>query len=347
MNNVAILTINDLDNYGNRLQAYAANIVIKKLKSNAVNLVELKNIYFKLFVKMLLIPILPEVKKNEAHRLINFYKFTKRYIKQKWLLLNNQAHYDYYFCGSDQIWNPNMFKDAFYFAQFTSKDKRISYAASFGVSNIPEEKKEFYKKNLKEMKTISVREEAGAKIVKELTGRTAEVHVDPTMLLDKSEWIKISQCPKYNIKKKYILTYFLGKVSGNTREYIKNIAVENDLDIISLEGKSPNKYWYNTDPAEFLWLIEHCSLMCTDSFHGSVFSVLMEVPFIVFDRVDSIGNMSSRLDTLLSMLKLEDRRFNNQQGSMIFEKNYDHIPAILERERRRSIDYLKKAMELE
>lgn len=79
--------------------------------------------------------------------------------------------------------------------------------------------------------------------------------------------------------------------------------------------------------------------MCTDSFHGSVFSVLMDVPFIAFEREDKVTSMSSRIYTLLSTLRLEDRCFNNQNGEEIFKKEYAHIPEMLKTERDKAIHF--------
>lgn len=343
---VGIVTITTLDNYGNRLQNHATKYILNHLLCDSRNITELSRFNLKVLLKGFLYPILNGKKKLEAKRILSFLRFTKNHIGQCYLNKKAVIKYNYIICGSDQVWNPAIFKP-FYFAAFAPPEKRIAYAASFGVSEIPEHKKEIYTRYLNEMKAISVREEAGAKIVKELTGRDVPVLVDPTLMLDKEDWQKVSKKPKYKIDDKYILTYFLGEVSDKRNNYIENIAKKNGLQIIRLEGHLPNKYWYGTGPAEFIWLIEHCSLMCTDSFHGSVFSVLMDVPFIVFEREDELKSMSSRIDTLLSTLKLEDRRFDNQNGEEIFKKEYAHIPEILKTEGDKAIHFLKNAMELE
>lgn len=339
MNKIGVVTLYGMDNYGNRLQNHAVKTVLTLLRNDKVK--ELNEINHLLFIKLC------KMTKIHLKRMIRFYSFSNKGHDIEFLCDYRDNKYNYIICGSDQIWNPTFAGRSFYFAAFAPQEKRIAYAASFGVSEIPEEKKEEYTHYLSEMKAISVREEAGAKIVKELTGRDAEVLIDPTLMLYKEEWEKVSKKPKFGVGKKYILTYFLGNVCEEQSQYIKNISTEKGYRIINLEGENPNKYWYSTGPAEFIWLIEHCEVMFTDSFHGSVFSVLMDVPFIVFDRNDKQASMSSRIDTLLSTLQLEDRRFCNQSGDKIFEKNYAHIPAILEKERKKAIDYLKNAMELD
>lgn len=344
MKNIGIVTITDMNNYGNRLQNYAINNELLRIGMNPKNYVHCKSdTKLKMFVYTAM-----HKGVNAAKRYIIFNHFDKN-VKNNYVYkqeMKKESKYNYFICGSDQIWNPEYAGKPFYFAVFAPPEKRIAYAASFGVSEIPEHKKEIYTKYLNEMKAISVREEDGAKIVKELTGRDATVLVDPTLMLDKEEWLKIAKKPKFDVSKKYVLTYFLGEVSGRRKEYIDYVCKQNNLELINLDAKNPNTFWYKTGPAEFLWLIDNASVMLTDSFHGSVFSVLMDTPFLVFDREDNIGEMSSRIDTLLNTLKLQDRRFNNQSGEEIFKKEYAHIPDILKTEREKAIHFLKNAMEL-
>lgn len=340
MKKVGIVTIFNLNNYGNRLQNYAVNYVLKSLSKEPENIVKLNKVSIKAYLKINF-GFLFGAKKEEVKRGKLFSKFTKMYGNTSYRYIKSK--YDYIVCGSDQIWNPDIYDD-FYFANFAEKNKRISYAASFGLPEIPSDKREKYKRYLSEMKAISVREDVGAKIVKELTKRDSEVLIDPTLMLDKKDWQRISEKPEFYNEKKYILTYFLGNINEKHREYIEYIAESQNYEIIDLNAEKPSKYWYLTGPSEFIWLIEHCELMCTDSFHGSVFSVLMDVPFIVFDRQGQHNNMGSRIDTLLETLQLSDRRFNNQTIDMILEKEYFHIPNILCRERSKAINFLKNAM---
>lgn len=345
MRNIGIVTITDMNNYGNRLQNYAINNELSRIGMKSKNYVHCKSdIKLKMFVYIIMHKGI-----NAAKRYIFFNHFDKN-VKNNYVYkqeMIKESKYNYFICGSDQIWNPEYAGKPFYFAAFAPAEKRIAYAASFGVSEIPEHKKEIYTKYLSEMKAISVREEDGAKIVKELTGRDVPVLIDPTLMLDKEEWLKIAKKPKFDVSKKYVLTYFLGEVPEKRKEYIDYVCKQNNLKLINLDAKNPNTFWYKTGPAEFLWLIDNASVMLTDSFHGSVFSVLMDLPFIVFEREDNVKSMSSRINTLLSTLKLENRRFNNQSGEEIFKKEYAHIPEILKTERDKAINFLKNAMELE
>ncbi len=262
------------------------------------------------------------------------------------MIFSDSSSIDYYICGSDQIWNPNFAGQPSYFATFAAKEKRISYAASFGISTLPERIAKRYKKHLNDMQYISVRENAGAQIVKDLIGREVPVLIDPTLMLNKNDWKQVLKNPKFKIDGKYILTYFLGNVSEETNAYIKRIAKENDLQIISLHKLEENDFWYHTGPSEFVWLIENASLVCTDSFHASVFSILMDSPFIVFRRDYKNNDMNSRFESLLGMLNLTDRFFEQLKQGDEFKKEYAHIPEILNLEREKTINFLTDALNL-
>ena len=117
---------------------------------------------------------------------------------------------------------------------FSSKEKNISYAASFGVNEIPKEMEDKYIKGLKNFKAISVREDKGQEIVKKLTNKESEVVLDPTMMLTKEQWMGVEKKPEQLENKKYILNYFLGKMSKLRKKQIEIIAKENDCEIINI-----------------------------------------------------------------------------------------------------------------
>lgn len=348
---VSIISLIGLDNYGNLLQKFAVSHVIQSKGVDVENEFCLNHTSKKSLIRCWISCMKYRLHLTQDERANNFMSFSnltkQHYSVFKWY----RKKVDNYICGSDQIWSPDVISPKvnnldFFFAKFAPKERRIAYSASFGVSTLPEDKKKEYAQYLSEMKAISVREESGAKIVKELIGKDVPVLIDPTLMLDKWDWQKVSKKPNFHIPEKFLLTYYLGEVSDERNQYLEKVASENGLEIIRLEAHNHNKAWWKTGPSEFIWLIEHCSLMCTDSFHGSVFSILMEVPFLVFDREDTLGDMSSRIETLLSKFKLEDRKFNDQQGRAVFEKNYQHIQGILDIERRKALDYLSEALEL-
>lgn len=374
MKKIGILTINDYDNYGNRLQNYAAQEVLKSLgfyvetvrneteytasmkkKIGKVKSISWGGFFKKSYLKIYNRLIKYKLKEIQSKRIERFKKFTSEYIletnytiSKENIPANFSDCYDFFVTGSDQVWNP-IFRhgSSIDFLTFAPKEKRIAYSPSFGVSQISEEYLYNYKLWLSEMKSLSVREEAGANIIKNLTGREATVLIDPTLMLSKNKWLSIAKQASNKPKQKYLLTYFLGEISAKKNNKIQEIAKQNDLIIINLaDPKDP--YTYIADPSEFVDFINSASVFCTDSFHGVVFSILLETPFIIFNREGNIPSMNSRIETLLSTFKLESRLEKNINNNReIFEIDYSHVGEILKNERGKVLKYLKNSLEIE
>ena len=225
--------------------------------------------------------------------------------------------------------------------------KTISYSASFGHSQIPKCFVDIYKDGLSKLNMISVRENTGKKISVELTKRNdVEVLVDPTMLLTTKEWNTIIEKPlNFEENKKYILCYFLGGMSLKVQNEIQRVANEFHCNIIDILNKKSS--FYILGPSEFLYLEKNAFLICTDSFHSSVFAILYNVPFIIFNRENSKNLMNSRIETLLDNFKIKNRIFD---GDRITQDNlkHDYTEAykILEKERKKSKDFLDKAISM-
>ncbi len=368
---VGLLTINDYSNYGNRLQNYALQEVLISLgcsvktivqdrislseKSNRSTLQKIKNFLIisnKKKIELIKTNIeLKIYKKYRKEKIANLKKFTSMFINEESDIISvNKVpqslidKYDYFITGSDQVWNPNFgFGNEIDFIEFAPKNKRISYAASFGISVIPDKYIEDYKKRLTNINRISVREEAGAEIVRSLTGKEAIVLVDPTLLIDKNRWIAISTDHIEKPVKKYLLTYMLGDIKKSYKEYINKISKENNLEVVNLASYKDKKR-YAICPREFIDYFNSAEIVITNSFHGVVFSILLEKAFIVLSR----GNLNSRIDTLLKKFKLEERKFDDIiKQSNPFKINYLHVSEILEKERNKSCSYLKNALGIE
>ena len=142
-----------------------------------------------------------------------------------------------------------------------------------------------------------------------MTGRDALVVPDPTLCLSREQWGQVEKKPTFADDQPYVLTYFLGNETNKYRRFIEAYAKQAGTKIINLFDMREPEY-YATDPAEFVWLIHHAKAMFTDSFHGTVFSIIFHTPFLVFDRIESGGTkMSSRIETLLKMTNLENQQF--------------------------------------
>lgn len=349
MKKVLITTVVDT-NYGNRLQNYALQEGLKKLNYAVctVNTKVLSKFHNeKNFFKAFLYKILPDSKTK-------FWAWD--YFDYKYI--------DYLFCsydelnkvnqiietvvvGSDQIWNPIFYYfDPYYaFADFFDK-KKISYAASIGLDELPKENEEMFEQHLRKFSSISIRESAGAKIVNNLSiDLHAEVVLDPTMLITKEEWQLLAKRSRYKIKDKYIFKYILGFRSAEYEVLIESYAKENNLKIVDI-----TKLMDKVGPIEFIWLIEHAERIFTDSFHGSVFSILFQKQFWVFERPaqDDTGCMNSRIDTLLLTFDIQHRCINNanQLTNLSFRDDIDFqkVEAILGLRRKESYTFLKKAL---
>lgn len=354
MKKAMLITLYGEYNYGNRLQNYAVSEYLKKyeietttVKNNAI--LNRNDKYILRYLKYCIIKLKSKIKrktKYEKERIANFRKFNKNINIStemfNFFRIKKYKNYDYYIVGSDQIWNYNFgCLRKFDLAEFTDSNNKISFSASFGVDKIPDEYKEYTKECLKKFKAISVREESGKKIVEELTRRKdVEVLIDPTMLLTNKEWEKVIRKPKGIEKKKFILNYFLGDLSDERIKKIKKVAEENQCEIINI--LDINSKFYECGPSEFLWLEKNAFIVCTDSFHSSVFSILFNVPFIIFKRKDKNISMNSRIDTLLKTFKLEDRYYDGKISKEMLECNYTESYEILEKARKKAKDFIEK-----
>lgn len=358
MRKVGIITLFDADNYGNRLQAYALARTLQKQNCQVVETFRCSG-----FVSMVkgkiktsrlartILELIRSISARDKHGIGNcrrlglFFDFMKR-TRVKHARANDPT-IDCFVCGSDQIWNPACGGTPFYFADFAPKEKSIAYAASFGVDTLPADVAANYAGYLHDMAHISVREQAGAKLVQDLANRDVPVVVDPTLLLNREEWKTLAKKPSFPVHDRYILTYFLGWHTADIDAYIKRISQEQNMQIISLNHMNKDHHWFCTGPAEFLWLIEHASLVCTNSFHATVFSLIFNTPFVNFKRNSTALDMNSRIDTLLNTMQLNDRVYGRLNDECLFEINFDHIPDILEGEKKRSIAYLRNALNLD
>lgn len=350
MKKIGLITINDDNNYGNRLQNYAVQKIINKLECDIENI---NNQYGNVGFNRIRYSLKKYIKLILRSRYRKFIKFNKNIKKSQYYVDNNHmvAHlkdyYEYFIVGSDQVWNPNFNRlSKVDLLEFADDRQKIAFAASFGISELPDQYKDITANALKNFKVISVREDAGKKIVEELTGRKdVQVLVDPTMLLTAEEWDKVSKKPEQLKTDKYILNYFLGELSEERKQEINRVARENNCEIINILDK--NSPFYQTGPSEFLYLEKNAFLICTDSFHSSVFAILYNRPFIVFEREQKgLESMNSRIETLINKFNLKNRKFTGKITEENLQHDYTAAYEILEKERQKSNEFLKKALDI-
>ncbi len=331
---VAIVTITDGANYGNRLQNYAMQEVLKKIGCDVYTIQRISS--RDLFGRKKAFVIIKDFVKKILGRKNTTFQYRKRKklfeaFNAKYILFSNDtlgynkfsedidSHFDFFVCGSDQIWNTkfDIIKEDIvnYLAAFASPLKRISYAASFGTDNIEAGYESLFSTELKKFKALGVRESSGNDIIKKYAQRNDSVLVlDPTLLLSVDDWIKIEKKPKYIENERVVLTYFLGGRSHTLDEYVKKIASDLTALPINLEGEFltdgeiEDRRIYKTSPDEFIWLIHNSECVLTDSFHATAISILFGKKFCVFHReaAEKGNDMSGRIATLLGMFELSD-----------------------------------------
>lgn len=345
MKKIGIMTIYDENNYGNRLQNYAVQEVLKSMNFQVetiknTNLINGKNCIHN--SDDVMIERKEKFLKFNEENMIN----TEDILFHQHIPEDFHNDYDYFVVGSDQIWNynfENRFSDAV-FLNFAPYEKRVSFSASFGVGEIPTEKYELYRE-LKGMKAISVRENTGVDLVKNITGRDdAVVLIDPTMMLSAEKWTTVMKKPEQLKSKKYILKYFLGDFSEEKKKEVERFAEENDCDIIDILDKNT---FYGTGPSEFLYLIKNSFLVITDSFHACIFSIIFNRPFLIFERdEEGMRNMYTRIDTLLNNFELEGRKFEGKIEKLHINVNYSNAYEILAKEQEKVKEFLSKALDI-
>ncbi len=323
-----IVTLNGYRNFGNRLQLYALSRVLKDFS-------------FKVMV------FWPFNAKEELKKVARLFVSKKEYklfcFSRKYLpSVSRNSHGKVMVVGSDQVWNPEYYKYNKYLLYGGDNDTIISYAASMGCDTIDEEVRNDFRSALRRYSVITVREQSAKDLLQPLTDKRIEVVLDPTLLLDREEYERLEKKPK-NLadNEKYILCYILG--NRDHEEKIEKFAKEKGYKTIYFSDKRDSDYGVE----EFLYLIHHAELICTDSFHACVFSFIFERPFVAFRRTGNENYMYTRLQNLIDTFKLRNREFNGKEISKEnLEVDYTEAKMILKKEREKSIGFLKKALEI-
>lgn len=340
---IGIITIVKVNNYGAELQAYAT---AKKLQQMGYEAEIIDYLYYKSwrfrdtrmsnpfiplkakgkclywmkyrlvgFLMDTLVPFFLPYQRRRIKRFSDFHTnntpFSKQYRSMD-DLYRNPPRYDIYMTGSDQVWNPSASSSIEpYFLSFAPpKAKRVSYAASFGVNKIDEGLQSRYAKLLSGYDRIGVREAEGCELVRQLCGKEAAWVLDPTLLLEKKDWMEVSKrYPK--TPQHYILIYQLSN-SQSIVALARRLGKEKNMPIIRITKRA---YSVRNDdgilnildagPSEFISLITGADYVLTNSFHGTAFSINMSAPFWTIVSEKKTNN--SRIESLLRMVGLEER----------------------------------------
>lgn len=349
---IAMLTVNVYDNYGNMLQKYALYRTLEELAGFAEVLWHHSTKTFT--------PHDLEIKRNvfgnvrlSAFRCVRenkFKEFEDVHIRTRFDLPHLEdiaADYDYFVAGSDQIWNPDLCVPG-NFLEFAPPEKRIAYAASIAVPELPPNVIDYYRDKILAMPHVSIREREGVELVEKLTGRKVPQVVDPVFLIEAEEWRKIARPPtwfhKKNYERGYVLTYFF---TGKPPEQVTELASKLGLPLINLLDWD-NFNHYATGIEEFLYLVDHATLFCTQSFHGTSFALILKRPFIVYKlQLGRMVQRFSRFESLLELFGLSERATDTDLEIKLEDPlaiDFTRRDEVLPVERARSLDFLKTAL---
>ncbi|MDO5137256.1 MAG: polysaccharide pyruvyl transferase family protein [Oscillospiraceae bacterium] len=363
---ILLVTLQGYFNYGNRLQNYALQEMLKCLGYEVHTLMAEKHLRtyaadkWKFYIKHVLTFLGVKhfrISYSDTLRRKRLFGFTRKYIDNLEFMDNeavwnrNWDEYDCAVTGSDQVWHNWHTIDKeleFYYLQFINKEKRVSYAPSFGFKEFPKEDIDRHKIGLLGIRALSCREKEGCDLIHGLIGREPEWLLDPTLVLSREKWEQFEEKPSFVVEDgKYIFVYFLGFITDEYKNEIDRLSEKYGVPVINASDMlHPEQY--SITPNEFVWLIHHAAKVCTDSFHGTVFSILFEKNTLIFERSQEGANhMFGRISDLVRALGMEHILYRNS-NAYDEEQTYNlssEARAYLSDERNKAYSFLKRSIE--
>lgn len=354
-----IITFHKSNNYGAVLQAYALQYIINQYaeceiidyRSDAISgekkLSDLKRARnFKGILKRMASESYYENKNRNFNKFLENCRLSKKTYTMKNISEAN-LEYDLFITGSDQVFNLSMTHgDRTYYLDFVSAEKKkIAYAASLGSYRF-ESDDMFTRKQIISMDHISCREPEAARAVKQLTGREADVVLDPVLLLDEKEWKRIEE-PYDKIPSEYILLYLISPEAGYFKlAYEMAMSLKLPLYYINYSPRRPLnpkiKNMRNVSPGQFLYLLHHAAYVITNSFHGTAFSILYRKNFFTL-KDERKSKSNQRTERILNLFSLQKQFVTETSQSLSREPDYSQTACRLEEERKKSITFLENA----
>ncbi len=364
---IALITIHCVNNYGAILQAYATQITFSKYGD--VEIINYNNRHASRSFDLIRISASIHGVMGTIKDVLRFFPRRRAIRKFRQFISNNVVQtsaykaselmrglagtYDVYVAGSDQIWNPgcvssNKVLDDIYFLGFTpGNSRKISYASSIGGHKFSAAEELLVKKYLRKFGSISVREKSTQVYLQGLLGKPVQHVLDPTLLLDKTEWLRVAGLGSEVIPdERYILLYTVPKVplikkvveKFSKKFRIKVVAIDQGL----TTGVKVDRQIRDAGPKEFLKLFACAEFIVTDSFHGVCFSINFERPFVA---VSSKAH-SNRIESLLNLVGLEDRLIDNelQIKDIKIEHSYSCAYEMLSIEREKSLEFIAESL---
>ena len=360
---IGILTLPLHVNYGGILQAYALQTVLERMGHEVILLdsgrwsskKRIKNLIYKLkYFVLSLFKGTRVLSTDEIFEITgcNIHSFIEEYFPNRSKVHNTSSikslELDEIIVGSDQVWRYGYSKNIEYFYLDFAIDwniKRIAYACSFGIENwaYPADETSKCSKLLKLFNAVSVREESGQHMCKEFLGKDAKLVLDPTMLLSYKDYERLLK-GKEDRHNNYIFSYILDQ-DLTKNECIKSVEKIINMPVkayrlVSLSVRDKDKQTVLPGIIDWLSSIRFSSFVVTDSFHGCVFSIIFNKPFVALNNSD---RGSSRFDTLLSYFDLKNRQVSSiEDVSDIIENeiNWEDVNLKLDKLKSASLDFL-------
>lgn len=365
MKKVGILTFHGSHNYGSVLQSYASVMTLRALgyEPEIINLRNQAQLdayrifrpgesFVKRLFKILIYPQLKTRSRKFESFINNILPVSAREYRSGKELDIDKLDYNIYYTGSDQVWNPACqdFESTYYLDFVGHKYPTISYAPSFGKGKFGKTDKDLIKDLLDNVDYLSCREETGAKLIEEFTGRHAEQVCDPVLLPSADDWRQLAKSPKR--KKPYILVYFLENNHGD-KSNLEQLKKRTGYDVVLLneyvrDFLNPRvKLKIDASPQEFLGLIKDAEFVYTNSFHATAFSVIFGKQFCTaIAKTENVANNNdSRKIDFLKSVGLKNRLVKSV-SEVDFDTQIDYLTVNenVARLRSRSFDYLKNAL---
>ncbi|MGM9749376.1 MAG: polysaccharide pyruvyl transferase family protein, partial [Candidatus Cryptobacteroides sp.] len=273
-------------------------------------------------------------------------------------LIDANTRYNGFVTGSDMVWTPIGQNLSAYFLQFADRGKRFSYSPSLtGTRKFTEEQHCQIQKYIREMDIISCREREGIDYVNITVGKDAVLTLDPTLLFDKTAWATHLNLEIDKESKPYILCYMFDELSKAHQKILSSYAKHRGLEIryIPMTGAQREyevDHGYNCGygPREFVELFLNASFIITNTYHGLMFSLISEAPFVLIHRGSDNQWKSNeeRMSNILELLNLSERYIDTNETipESFFELDYQTINQIIEQEREKSLSFLSKIVEI-
>lgn len=352
MKKIAVITYCEWNSYGSILQAYGLKKTLEGLgcEETIYKTFQMESPVHKRVKKNIksiagYVLSLPKLKKLNRVYQRNFgfiqSNFHIVYYKGYEALRSSIPACDGYLAGSDQVWNPEAPQKEMFLDFDTYGKKRLSYAASFGVSSIKDEHRAYITERLQCFDAISVREPSMVPVIQKLHPQLSpQVHIDPVFLLSRDAWRSLS-AKREGIPSRYILVYALYWNSEINRDVMR-LSKEQNLPVISVQLRKrqiySDKKLLDCDIREFLWLIDHAAYVITSSFHGLAFSLIFQKKFSAVINPQA----PDRLTDLLALFSLENRAIRELSPDM--QIDYPMVERKIAEEKDRSVQYLRSVL---